>query len=97
MVLIGFGVYIPYVAIHTTVFERLIAVTKEKANIGFLMYLADSVGYTGYILLILFKYAFPSIDSILVLFLRVCVYLGITGGLITLYCYIYFRKKLNNA
>lgn len=29
MVLIGFGLYLPYVAIHTTVFERLLAMARE--------------------------------------------------------------------
>ena len=45
MVLIGVGMYVPYVAFHTTVFERLIASFRETGNIGFLMYLADTVGY----------------------------------------------------
>lgn len=49
MVLSGIGLYVPYVAFHTTVFERLIAATREKANLGFLMYLADSTGYLGYV------------------------------------------------
>jgi hypothetical protein len=97
MVLVGFGVYIPYVAVHTTIFERLIAITREKANIGFLMYVADSVGYTGYILLMLSKYAFPSIDSILVLFLKLCFFSGLAGGLITLYCHLYFKRKFQTA
>ena len=35
MVLIGLGVYMPYVAVHAIVFERLIAVTKERATVGF--------------------------------------------------------------
>jgi hypothetical protein len=48
MVLMGLGLYLPYVAIHTTVFERLIAMTRERGNIGFLMYLADAAGYLGY-------------------------------------------------
>ena len=48
MVLMGLGLYLPYVAIHTTIFERLIAMTRERGNLGFLMYLADSVGYLGY-------------------------------------------------
>jgi hypothetical protein len=48
MVLMGLGLYLPYVAIHTTVFERLIAMTREPGNLGFLMYLADAVGYLGY-------------------------------------------------
>jgi hypothetical protein len=49
MVLIGLGLYLPYVAMHTTVFERLIAMTRERGNLGFLMYVADSVGYLGYV------------------------------------------------
>ena len=96
MVLLGLGVYIPYVAIHTTIFERLIAITKERANIGFLMYLVDSVGYTGYIILMLFRYAVTPGDSILFLFLRLCICLGIIGGLVVLYCNWYFKKKLVN-
>ncbi len=49
MVLIGLGLYLPYVAFHTTVFERLLAMTRERGNIGFLMYVVDSVGYLGYV------------------------------------------------
>jgi hypothetical protein len=48
MVLLGVGMYLPYVAVHTTVFERLIALTREKGNIGFLMTFADAIGYLGY-------------------------------------------------
>jgi hypothetical protein len=97
MVLVGLGVYIPYVAVHTTLFERLIAITKEKANIGFLMYLADSVGYTGYIILIFFRYVMPSANSMLSIFLRSCLFLGICGGLIILFCNWYFKIKLRNS
>jgi hypothetical protein len=53
MVLIGLGLYLPYVAVHTTVFERLLALTGEKGNLGFLMYLADSFGYLGYVAVML--------------------------------------------
>ncbi len=49
MVLLGLGMYIPYVAVHTTVFERLIALTRDRGNIGYLMYLADAIGYLGYV------------------------------------------------
>ena len=94
MVLVGLGVYIPYVAVHTTLFERLIAITKERANICFLMYLADSVGYTGYIILMFLKYAIPSANSILFIFLKACIFLGIGGGLIILCCDRYFKIKL---
>jgi hypothetical protein len=49
MVLLGLGLYLPYVAVHTTLFERLIALTRDRGNIGFLMYLADAFGYLGYV------------------------------------------------
>ena len=47
MVLFGVGMYVPYVAVHTTIFERLIAITRERGNLGYLMYLADAAGYLG--------------------------------------------------
>ena len=49
MVLLGLGMYIPYVAVHTTIFERLVALTRDRGNIGYLMYLADAAGYLGYV------------------------------------------------
>jgi hypothetical protein len=52
MVLIGAGLYLPYVAVHTTVFERLIALTRDRGNMGFLMYVVDSMGYLGYVVVL---------------------------------------------
>ena len=49
MVLVGLSLYIPYVAIHTTVFERFFAVTRERGNVGYLLYVADALGYLGYV------------------------------------------------
>jgi hypothetical protein len=48
MVCLGFGLYTPYVLVHTSIFERWIAQTRERANVGFLMYVADTLGYAGY-------------------------------------------------
>lgn len=94
MVLAGLGVYIPYVAVHAIVFERLIAITRERANVGFLMYIVDSVGYTGYIILMIFRYLVPSTESVLSVFLNICIYMGIAGVLILIFCYLYFKNKL---
>ncbi len=55
MVLLGLGMYIPYVAFHTTVFERMIAAFREIGTIGYLMYLADAVGYLGYVSVMIFR------------------------------------------
>lgn len=53
MVCLGLGLYLPYVAIHTTVFERMLALTRDRGNIGFMMYLVDSIGYLGVIAVLL--------------------------------------------
>lgn len=72
MVLIGLGLYLPYVAIHTTVFERLIAMTRGRGNLGFLMYVADAWGYLGYAALMIGKGFLPSQGLSLRFFVIVC-------------------------
>jgi len=60
IVLTGFGIYLPYLTITTSVFERMISITKIKANVGFLMYIVDSIGYLGYnVLLLSAGFLFP--------------------------------------
>jgi hypothetical protein len=49
MVLVGIGLYLPYIAVHTTIFERLIAMTRDRGTVGYLMCLADAFGYLGYV------------------------------------------------
>jgi hypothetical protein len=48
MVFVGLGLYLPYVAMHTAIFERMLAMTRQRGNLGFLMYVADAVAYLGY-------------------------------------------------
>lgn len=70
MVLCGLGLYLPYVAVHTTVFERLLAMTRERGNLGYLMYLADAAGYFGYVVVVATRHWAPATDDLLVWFLR---------------------------
>ncbi len=77
MTLVGAGLYLPYVAIHTTVFERLIALTRDRGNIGFLMYIVDSIGYVGYVGVMFFRTGAATRggvnpESFLTQFLRFC-------------------------
>lgn len=69
MVLLGLGLYVPYVVVHTTVFERLVAMTRDRGNIGYLMYLADAFGYLGYVVVLLLRGSIRSSGSLLDLFL----------------------------
>ena len=72
MVMVGLGLYLPYVAMHATIFERLLAMTREKGNVGFLMYLADSTGYLGYVGCMLFKGVFNHQGQFLPFFTSAC-------------------------
>jgi hypothetical protein len=94
IVLTGFGIYLPYLTITTSVFERMIAITRHKANIGFLMYIVDSVGYLGYnILLLTVGFIFPSLN-LPELFFAWIKLLGLLGLAISLLSGFYFVKKL---
>src|SRR5262249_49103281 len=73
MVAVGLGLYIPYVAIHTTVFERLLATTRDRGNIGFLMYVADSIGYLGYVAVMLLRGSVSDVDRFLQFYQVACL------------------------
>ena len=92
MVLLGVGMYVPYVAVHTTIFERLIALTRERGNIGYLMYLADAAGYFGYVAVMLLRSAFPRGGSFLDFFRLAAGSLLVTA-LVTLLCAWFFFAR----
>ena len=95
MVLLGVGMYVPYVAVHTTIFERLIALTRERGNIGYLMYLADAIGYLGYVGVMLSRNAFPSKEDFLGFFLSLATWL-LAAALVAVVgaCLIYTRGRV---
>ncbi|MCC6511261.1 MAG: hypothetical protein IT423_19325 [Pirellulaceae bacterium] len=93
MVLIGQGLYLPYVAVHTTIFERLLAMTRAPGNIGFLMYIVDSVGYLGYVAVMLLKnFGDGSANQTAVFgyFLKMCWFNVFASGLCVVISWIYF-------
>lgn len=55
MILNGFSMYLAYIAFHTFLFERWIALFRYESNIGFLMYIADAFGYLGSVTILLTK------------------------------------------
>ncbi len=55
MILNGFSMYLAYIAFHTFLFERWIALFRYKSNIGFLMYISDSFGYLGSVAVLFIK------------------------------------------
>lgn len=108
MVLGGIAIYVPYVLFHTTLLERMIAVFKEPATVGFLMYIVDSAGYLVYLLLLLVN-TIPSSEggSLLKSFVGEGGFLPILDGValtscllgapLTVYASWYFSAKTRNS
>lgn len=94
MVLIGLGLYLPYVAVHTTVFERLLAMTGDKGNLGFLMYLADAFGYLGYVAVMLGRNVVPTNQSFVEFFVWVAGSVTALAVLFLIGSWIYFMKSV---
>jgi hypothetical protein len=55
MILAGSGLYIAYNPINAVLFDRLVAASGRVANAGFLIYVADSSGYLGSVVLLLWR------------------------------------------
>lgn len=92
MVLIGLGLYLPYVAIHTTVFERMLAMTRERGNIGFLMYVVDSIGYLGYVAVMIAHNFGPKSQDLVGLLIAACwLAIGVSAGCLVM-SWAYFRS-----
>jgi len=93
MSLTGFGLYICYVPFGCIFFDRMVAVFKIKGNAGFLIYIADSFGYLGSMLVLLYKnFGQPSL-SWLDFFKNGTYLISILGTIITIISLLYFIKK----
>lgn len=55
MIGLGGGLYLAYTPFNGLLFDRLVAVTGEIGNAGFLIYVADSSGYVGSVALLMAK------------------------------------------
>jgi Family of unknown function (DUF5690) len=93
MVMLGLGLYLPYVAIHTTMFERLIAMTRERGNLGFLMYVADASGYLAYAALVLVRGWLPVDGNPLPFFLNTWWGMGILTSFSLVAAGAYFATR----
>jgi hypothetical protein len=94
MVFLGLGLYLPYIAVHTTIFERFIAMTRDRGTIGYLMYVADAIGYLGYVAVLLARQLIDceSSDGLLSAFLTLCTVVALVGAALLIPVVMYFRR-----
>ncbi|HAL83392.1 MAG TPA: hypothetical protein DCO83_15085 [Mucilaginibacter sp.] len=93
MTMAGLGLYLGYVPYNAIFFERMIATFHYRSNVGFIIYVADSLGYLGSVSLLLVKeFGRPNI-SWGVFFKEGVVFVAVIGGICAVLSLIYFLKN----
>jgi len=96
MIGLGIAFFLPYLLIQTLYFERFIALFRLQANAGFFVYICDSWGYFGSVLLMIYREFFINSLS----FLEVLIYLAYVVSLAcfilwTISIFFFLRKQQN--
>ncbi len=93
MTLVGLGLYMTYIPYNSILFDRMIAAFRYAANVGFLIYLADSFGYLASVGVLLTKNIFR-IEMNWLNFYTTLVLITSIAGVIFISCsLIYFERK----
>lgn len=93
MTALGLGLFCAYMPFQCIVFERFMASFKAKGNAGFLMYICDSSGYLGSVVIIVLKeFSFKGISwiSFMISFSYLICFTGVIAMILSL---IYFKRK----
>ncbi|MDP5171405.1 MAG: DUF5690 family protein [Bacteroidia bacterium] len=91
--LTGFGTYMAYIPFNSILFDRLIATVKQASNVGFLIYVADSFGYLGSVMVLLYKNLAAPELSWVAFFFQAGYLLAVVGVVGTALSGIYFWRK----
>ncbi len=93
MTMIGTGLYLSYVPFNALYYERMIAGFRIKGNVGFLMYISDSFGYLGSVLILFVKSFFGLHLSWTSFFTHLVLVISLFGIVATWAAAIYFKRK----
>lgn len=89
----GLGAYLAYIPYNSILFDRLIATYKVAGNTGFLIYLADSFGYVGSLLVMFYKNFGQAKLSWAVFFGNMSLIFSVAGILLIGLATFYFWNK----
>lgn len=92
MVATGLGTYLAFAPINAVLFERLMAATGSAGTAVFGIQLADSIGYTGSVMIQLYKDLGTPKDSYLTYFSHFSIILGIGGFALVAAGALYFLR-----
>lgn len=93
MILTGAGLYLAYTPFNAMLFDRMIAAIGTAGNAGFLIYIADTSGYAGSVVLLLFRsLAAPKVQW-LPFFIDISYLTAVAVGVLTLLSAIGFAAR----
>jgi len=91
------GLYLSYIAFQSVYYERFIAAFQVKGNVGYLIYLADFLGYIGSVTILLLK-EFVGFEVQWDVFFIYMSYVTCAVGLLTMVvAHFYFSWKMRVA
>jgi len=93
MTLVGMGLYFGYIQFNSIFFDRLIAAFKYVSTVGFLIYLADSFGYVGSVMVMVYKEVGQQESSYLNFFIKGGYIMSVSGSVLILLSLVYFVSK----
>lgn len=94
MLLVGTGMFLAYMPIQVVLFDRMIALFKIKANSGFFVYICDSAGYFGSVLLLLYKEFFMKDLSWSTVLMNFTYLLTVVSLILMILLSIFFNRKI---
>ncbi|WP_312991292.1 DUF5690 family protein [Chryseobacterium flavum] len=93
MTISGLGMYICYIPFNGIYFDRMIAAFEIKGNVGFLIYIVDSFGYLGSVLILLYKNFGSAQTSWLHFYINLNYIIAITVFVLSVIAFLAFRKR----
>lgn len=93
----GLGLYMVYIPYNAIFFERLLATFRHRGNIGFVMYVADAVGYLGSVAVLIIRELGLVHLSWGGFFQQATLLSSVLGGIAVGLSLWYFRQKKGRA
>ena len=90
MILSGGGIFLSYILFNGVIFDRLLAAFRERGNVGFLIYMADAIGYLGSVLVLLWRNFGRADLNWVDFFGDLCLYWSLIIIFFSLFCWRYF-------
>jgi len=93
MILVGFGLFLSYIPFNGVLFDRLIAAFAYKSNAGFLIYVADFLGYLASVAVLVYKSIGQKGMTHVTFFIASGYVLSVFGTAVMVLSLIYFTAR----